>query len=154
MFELVEMPKKKIARTNAGEKRDLAIIEDRLHGATYRDLAKKYGISNASISYVLNKTEVKEILNDALNHLASFAPLLVKNYRDLLDSNNENIKYKATESLAKVLGFMPSNAPSQINNLYIQQNIGTISETMQDLISKIGQPSEFVDAEFEEVLKW
>ncbi len=152
MFELVETTGKKIARTNKLEERNLAIVNDRLSGATFRELAKKYNISNASISYVLNKDEVKAILNDALNHLASFAPLLVKNYRDLLESSNENIKFKATESLASVLGLKPSNVPSQINNMYIQQNVGVISESMQELINKIGAPVEFVDAEFEELI--
>ena len=152
MFEMVETTDKKLGRSNDQAERNLTIIEDRLTGATYRDLASKYGISNASISYILNKNEVKEILNSALNHLASFAPLLVKNYRELLESDNDNIKFKATESLASVLGLKPSNVPSQINNMYIQQNVGVISETMQDLISKIGQPVEFVDAEFDEIL--
>ena len=152
-FELVETKQRKLGRTDKTAKRNELIVKDRLLGATYRDLTKKYGISNASISYVLSKDEVQEVLADALNHLASFAPIVVKNYRELLNSDKESIQLKATEALASILGFKPSNSPSQINNLYIQQhNMNMITDNMRELINNLSTQSDVIDAEFQEII--
>lgn len=137
--------------------RNVAIAKDRMLGATYKELSKKYGIKDSSISYALNRDEIKDVMNMALNHLATFAPIVVKNYRDLLESKNENIRLKATTNLAQILGIQPSHTPSQINNLYIQQNnINGISDTMREVIKRISigynSENDVIDAEFQELI--
>ena len=152
-FKLVDLTPKKSLTLSKKPKRDLAMVQDRLEGATYKELAKRYGIANASVSYILNKTEMKAILQDTLNHLASFAPIVVRNYRLLLNSDKESIRLKATDNLAKILGLTPSHAPSQINNLYIQQNnLGMISDSMKEFISKMAGQDDFIDAEFSAII--
>ena len=153
VFEVADLSPKKALTLSKKPKRDLAMVQDRLEGATYKELAKRYGIANASVSYILNKDEMKQILHDTLNHLASFAPIVVRNYRELLNSNKESIRLKATDNLAKILGLTPSHAPSQINNLYIQQNnLGIISDSMKSFINKMTGQDDFIDAEFTAII--
>ncbi len=134
-------------------KRNIGIAFDKLNGMTYRELSKKYGIKDASISYALNKAEIKDCIETALNHLVSFAPIVVRNYRQLLESKNENTKLKATMALSQILGLTPSHTTSQVHNLYIQQNnINQISDGMRSIIGKLSGKQDFVDAEFEDIL--
>ena len=153
MFELVKNKQIKKPRQPNTFKRDMSIAKDHIEkGMVYKDLAAKYGVSTATISYILNRDEVRDVVNTALTHLASFSPIVVRNYEQLLNSKSESIRWKATEGLAKLIGLYPSHTPSQINMLYVQQgNISGISEAMQELITKIGDKQDFIDAEFEEI---
>jgi len=134
-------------------KRDAEIVEARLNGATYDDLARRYEISNSSISRILNKREVKDVLDTALNHLVSFAPIVVRNYRTLLESKDARVRQKATDAMAKILGLTPSHTPAQINALFVQNNSTTIiSDKMREIIDQISGNHDFVDAEFTAIL--
>jgi len=95
-------------------KRDAEIVEARLNGATYDDLARRYEISNSSISHILNKREVKDVLDTALNHLVSFAPIVVRNYRTLLESKDARVRQKATDAMAKILGLHLHTHPRRL----------------------------------------
>lgn len=156
-FNLVSSDIAQLQRLGKKGERNLNIAKDRMQGATFRELSKKYGISDASVSYVLSKDEIRDVLDTALNHLASFSPIVVKNYRELLNSKSENIRLKATQALAEILGIKPGANPSVINNLYLQQNnIIGISDTMREVIrgiSGVGRAdADVIDAEFAEIL--
>ena len=133
-------------------KRNKDIAVDHLSGATYKDLCAKYDVSNASISRILNSREVQDVLNTALNHLASFAPLVVRNYRLLLDSDKPSIRFKATQALAEILGMRPSHAPAQVSIQFNQTNNTVISDQMREIITGISGNTDFVDAEFEAII--
>ena len=133
--------------------RNSKIVADHLSGATYKELCARYEVSNASISRILSKAEVKDVLDSTLNHLASFAPLIVRNYRALLNSDKPSIRLKATDALAKILGITPTHAPSQINALFVQNNATTIiSDQMREIIDKCSGNSDFIDAEFSAII--
>ena len=57
--------------------RNADLVKDHISGATYEQMRAKYDVSNASISRILSKDEVQDLINTALNHLATFAPLIV-----------------------------------------------------------------------------
>jgi len=159
-FQLVDIGRKKRVQKVSDVKMDLAMVHDALMGSTYADLAQKYGISNASVSYRLNKAEVREVIEDALNHLATFAPIVVKNYRDLLASKSEAMRFKATQALADILGLRPAANQSQINVLYLNQaDAAGISDAMRSILQQINtgkditpRDSDVIDAEFTEIL--
>lgn len=156
-FNLVGANISELNRLGKKAERDLSVVKDKLQGATYRELSKKYGISDSSITYILSKDEIRDVLDTALNHLASFSPIVVKNYRELLNSKSENIRLKATQALAEILGIKPGANPGVINNLYLQQNnIIGISDTMREVmrgISGVGRAdADVIDAEFAEIL--
>ena len=123
-----------------------------VEGKTYRELAAAYEISNASVGRILNKAEVRDVLDTALNHLVSFAPVVVRNYRRLLDSKNEGIVLKATEALAKILGVSPTHTPSNVNIMFNQSNTTIISNQMREIIDGISGNRDFIDAEFTAIL--
>lgn len=157
MNELNQDDINKIIEYNPKTARNISIYQDRLKGKTYNEIAKKYGISNSSVSYILNKGEIQDLITSALNHLASFAPIIVKNYRDLLNSQDEKIRLKATHTLAQIIGIAPSNKASHIQNLYVtQNNITGISDTMRSIIKGISidqtGDNDIIDAEFEDIL--
>jgi len=137
---------------NSKAKRNLKIAKDHLNGATYRDLMQKYDISNASISRILNKDEIKDVLDTALNHLVTFAPLIVRNYRMLLNSDKPSIRLKATEALAKILGISSTHAGTQINMMFNQNNTTIVSDKMRDIIDKLSGNDSFIDAEFTSII--
>ena len=132
--------------------RNADLVRDHISGATYEEMRAKYDVSNASISRILSKPEVQDLVNTALNHLATFAPLIVRNYRALLDHADGRIKLAATEALAKILGITPTHAPSQITLQFNQTNTTIISDQMRDIIDSISGNRDFVDAEFTAIL--
>ena len=145
---------KDIVKTDASKmQRNLMIAKDHISGMTYNQLAKKYDIHNATVSRILNKDEIREVLNEALNHLVTFAPIVVKNFRDMLQSDNKQIQQKATFELSKMLGLSPSHTPTQINLLFNQTNNNVIlSDTMRDILTKINGNDDFIDAEFSAII--
>jgi len=165
-FQPVDISRKNKPVKLSAYRRDLELARDLLAGSTYAELARRYGISNATISYRLNKPEIKEVIEDALNHLASFAPIVVKNYRDLLSSNSESIRLKATQALADILGLRPSAQQSQVNVLYVNQSEAAgISDAMRNILQQIDKKArraiadeaapvqpDILDAEFYEVI--
>lgn len=133
--------------------RNADLVKDHISGATYEEMRAKYDVSNASISRILSKVEVQDLINTALNHLATFAPLIVRNYRTLLNSDSEKIKLAATQALAEILGVRPTHNQSQITLQFnTQHNTTIISDQMREIIDKISGNTEFVDAEFESIL--
>jgi len=143
-----------VVKTHASKAvRNAEIVQAHVvEGKTYRELAAAYEISNASVGRILNKAEVKDVLDTALNHLVSFAPLVVRNYRMLLNSENAGIRLKATEALAKILGVSPTHTPSNVNIMFNQSNTTIISDQMRDIIDGISGNRDFVDAEFTAIL--
>ena len=97
--------------------RNLTIAQRRLEGATYLELAKEFGISKTRIGQILNDEEIKEVLKEGVRQMVRLVPRAVDNYQELLGSDNEAIKLKASKDLLKMTGY----APSISQPIYIQQ---------------------------------
>ena len=134
-------------------KRDLQIANDRMQGLTFRELSRKYNVSNSTISRILSKQEIQDVISDSLNHLVTFAPIIVKTYRDLLNSDNDAVRLKCAAELSKIIGISPSHAPSQINILFNQSNNNIIvSDKMREIVNKLAGNDDFIDAEFSAII--
>lgn len=104
-----------LERTN----RNRTMAEDRLHGYTYSELSKKYGLAKSTIYSALNNEQIKEIIEVGQREMVSMAPIAVDNYRQLLRSEDEKIRLQASKEVLQTAGIVQSHTPSAI---YMQVN--------------------------------
>ena len=109
-------------------KRNVALANDRIQGKTYREIAKAHGISSAQVSRVLNRKEIKDVVDQGMVEMISRVPKGIKVVDQALNDyeNNPAIAFKAGEFVLKTATIAPSNVENQtINNIVnVQNNIG------------------------------
>ena len=117
--------------------RDESIALGRLTGKTYAELAKHHGISEATVSRVLNDEEVKEVIETGAKLYAGMIPKAISNYESLLDSKDEKIKHSASKDVLTATGIQPSHAQSiVIQNSFNRQSVELTPEVLSLLQSR------------------
>jgi hypothetical protein len=118
--------------------RDKSIVEDRIEGQTYAELSEKYKIKRSNLSRILNKPELKELIDIGTQQVISLTPLAIKVHYDLMvDKDNKALGLKAAETVLKTSAIVPSNTVNQtINNIYKQTN-NLITDKTVNLVKKI-----------------
>ena len=117
--------------------RDRTITEDRLAGATYRQLAKKHNLSYPYIGTVLKQSEMKDILETGAQQMITLVPKALDNYRLLLDSDDQNIKLKASQDVCKTTGIAPTHAQSvYIERLTLNQQVNYLAPEITATIAR------------------
>ena len=106
-------------------------------GDTYRDLARKFGVSAMSICRVLNRNEIRDILTTGIQQQISLIPRAIDNYNDLLKSSDESIKLKASQDILKNTGLAPTNAPITMINNILNINTGEVPEPIRAIFAQI-----------------
>ena len=114
-------------------KQAVTIAQDRLRGDSYREIAKKRGVSIATVSRVLNKDEIKDVIDQGLVEMISRVPDAIqcvdKTLRDY--RLNAALAYKASEFILKTATIAPSTVENQtINNIVNVQNNITLSQAV------------------------
>jgi len=155
-----------MSQSKKQQSRDIAIAQERLSGATYKQLATNHGISTTRISQVLSKPAIKDVLESGAQQIISLIPKAIDVYQSLLDKGSDTIKLKASSDILKTTGLAPSHATTQyLTNIYNDYS-GTLSNTMQDVLTHtlstsangnrlpIGHTphTTTIDAEFSEVI--
>jgi len=115
------------------KERDNSIIQDRLDGATYKELSEKHNIKIANLSRILNKTEVKDLLDTGMQQIVALTPLAVKvHYDTMIDKDNPTLALKAAETILKAGSVLPGATNNKfIQNIYTQQNNYVTPDTMK-----------------------
>ena len=119
-------------------KRDEMIAQDRGAGMTYQKLSEKFGLTKSGVQYVLNKPEMKEIIDTGTSQIIALIPKAVDVHLKAME-NKENpaLALKASETILKTGAIVPSNTVNQtINNIYKQTN-NLITDKTVNLVKKI-----------------
>lgn len=131
--------------------RNLNIAQDRLAGLNYHQIAANNGCSIATVSYVLNDKEIKEIVETGIRKQVSLIPLADQVLYDCLtDKDDKQYRFKAAETIYKNTGIAPSHASNTtIMNVLYQDNRTQISADIADLIRYQTDQQDAEEAEFE-----
>jgi hypothetical protein len=107
----------------AKKKRDEAITCDFISGLTYKELEKKYKLSNATISRTLSSEQAKRIIEASYKQRAALLPLALLKEAELMQSDNPLVVRKMVHKLIDDMGIGRAHTPSQIVfNILNQQN--------------------------------
>ena len=123
--------------------RNLNIAQDRLSGLNYHQIAANNKCSIATVSYVLNDKEIKEIVETGIRKQVSLIPLADSVLYDCLtDKDDKQYRFKAAETIYKNTGIAPSHAQSQtIINIFNQNNTIIQDPKLLSMMEKYSQES-------------
>ena len=110
--------------------RDCTIAKKRLEGRSYMQLAKEFGLSKSRIGQILKQEEIKEIIDTGTSQMISLIPLACQVQYEAMTNreNNPALALKASETVLKTGGIIPSNVTNQtVNAVYNIQNNVTLS---------------------------
>ena len=111
-------------------KRNNAIGQDRLKGLTYRKLAEKYSITKGTVSNILNRQEIRDVVDQGLVEVIARVPKAIDTIDKTLNDYKDNaaLAFKASEFVLKTATIAPSNVENQtINNIVNVQNNITLN---------------------------
>ena len=129
--------------------RNLSIAQDRLAGATYRQLAKDYELSTGMISYILNDAQIKDVIDTGTRELVSRVPLAMNRYDDILSNPDHSDHYKAIKDCLTNTGIFSSASQSVTINNILAVNTGPEPkdiERIRELIN-LRQDQDIIDIE-------
>ena len=104
--------------------RNLAIAEERLKGATEREIAAKFNMSNANAHYILNRDEIKHYIETGTKLLVERIPKAIYHYDKILSDSEHASHYKSIQDLFKATGIFPSHTQNQTINNTLNINAG------------------------------
>ena len=145
--------------------RDQSIGEERLKGATYNELCKKFNLTLGTIHNILHTdTAAKEVLETGTREMIARLPLAIQNYDEFLHKNtspimlrngeplrdengklvlkehnkDKELREKVSTNIIEGIGILGSRTPMHIQNIYID-NRSVLSPGMVQLL---GSPSQ------------
>ena len=118
--------------------RDLTIVNDRLSGMVYREIAKKHGITKGRINQILNDDQIKDILETGTKEITCLVPKAIDNYQTLLQSKDEKIKLAASKDVLKTTRIMDTRTgDNYFTNIFNQTNITALEPEVLDVLHKL-----------------
>ena len=130
----------------ARKRRDFSIIQSYLSGQSQKAIAKIYHVTDRTVSEILSDEQAKKIIDTSYRDMVKLVPLAINNYVEFLQSDKDQVRYKASNDLLKMIGVMPSHAQSVfIQNLNVQNNLVADPEVLALLSKATTAP---VDVEF------
>jgi len=137
-------------------KRDNAIASQRLEGSSYQEIADRMNLGKTSIHRILQDDEIKDVMETAQKKMVDMVPRVIDNYETLLVSEDESMRLKASQDVAKNVGLAPSNARNQFIVNILDQSSNVISpEVLPFLRSMLGSGDinqDAIDIEAESVV--
>jgi DNA-binding transcriptional regulator LsrR (DeoR family) len=115
--------------------RDVAISQLHLSGKSQKEIAAEIGISNATVSRVLSKEHIKELVNKAVEAMILRAPEVVKRLFEHIQEDNASVSMKAISEYNKVIGISQPHASLVIQNMYVDARRQTLSAEMVQVLS-------------------
>jgi hypothetical protein len=131
----------RLVKTGTYQKYDWLALKKKFdaEGGTLRDFCERnklpYTFSSKNFTEI-NKQEEAQNIEQARRHLARFAPKAAQAMGDLVDSEDDNIKLKASTAIVDRVGLNPQAATISIQNVNATQiNIPPMfsSENRDDL---------------------
>jgi hypothetical protein len=117
-----------------------------LAGGTYREIASKHNLSKATIHYILQDDEIKDVIQTGTKEMINMVPKAIDNYKMLLESDDQAIVLKASKDTLQTTGIMPSHTQNQvIYNIFNQSNTVINPEVLNILSNHEQQPIIDVD---------
>ena len=139
-------PRKGIGKTSAMNltenqpakiQRNATIIQERLSGATYDEIAANHGIDKSTVSRVLSRDDIQDILQTGLQKQIALIPKAIDVLqKELADPFDGKARRWAVDTILKNTGLAPSGAPVTM----IQNILNVQAETpkiIQDLFDAV-----------------
>ena len=129
--------------------RNLTMVEDRIKGMTCREIGKKHDLSYGQAANILRSKDIKPLIDKTFKDLVSLgSDNIHNNYADLIKSDNESIKLKATQDLVDLMG-MKGDRTSPVLNQFIQINqVNAIDQALSTAYhSAFGDMDSTIDVE-------
>lgn len=136
-------------------KRDLTIVQERLSGLTYRELAENHDLSKAAIHLILNRDEIKEIVEQGTNEMVCLIPRAIDNLVKYLDPafKDKKIQWDASKTVLQNTGILASHTGG---NTYIQNIFNSNALPSNEEVTRftelvqLRQDTDIQDAEYTE----
>ena len=113
------------------------IIARHVAGISNREIAKEEGIDRDTVSRVLARDEVVEMMNEYRLQLLALVPQAIAAYKQLLSSKDEKVRAAAATKILEGLLIIPKDGvfpeqttPAQDNDQRRQLILGQIAEMM------------------------
>lgn len=136
--------------------RDNKMVQARLQGRTYTELAQQFGVSTSRVGQVLTKEEIKTLLDGGTAEMIGLIPKAcdvqdkAMSIKDDL-GNPTALAVKASENALKIAAIMPSNTTNQtITQIYNIQNNITLSAGVAKALSQslTSRDPDVIDGEY------
>ncbi|MCP4262801.1 MAG: hypothetical protein GY774_35630 [Planctomycetes bacterium] len=121
------------------QQRNAAIVNDYLAGLNYKQLAKKYKLSNNTIFPVLNDKQVLKLREQEFRKRCTLLPLASEIELDLLLTGKEETKLKIIHKLQDDIGIGSSRTSHSVAINIFNQTVNQISTFMLDIVDTYGQ---------------
>ena len=156
MPKLLEAPPPNTNGNPAKIARNYSIVQARLQGKSYKDIAAEHNISFKQVGNILNDDkELRAILETGARELISLVPSATANYYDLLKSANEKVKLEASRDVLDITGIRGKHTENPIINQYLQINVQggvdpSLSQAFSQCFGELEADTEVIEAEFNE----
>ncbi len=128
--------------------RDLQVVAEHISGKSQPTIASEMGLSPARVCQLLSKDAAKALIEQAIHHNISHLDDAVKVHDALLQSEDEQIRLKATQLRYQVTGVTPSHAQSiAIQQIFIGQNQVISADLASVLHDLLGSKHSLLDTQ-------
>lgn len=139
------------------------VVRELAAGESQQAIAERNGVTQPTLCKFANKAEIKTMVEAEQRRLAECVPDAVQNFieivREMPEIPKEEVRRRelsldASKDVLKSFGLLPSPVQSQIN-IYQDNRTQILSPQIAELLSRLFQPGEAVDApaqEMEEII--
>ena len=116
--------------------RNYSIVQSRLQGKTYQQIADEHGLKDrSSICHILKDEQLRDIIESGTKQMIAAVPLAIDNIYKMLQDVKSPHHYKATRDSLQMAGIIPSHTTSTvINNLFVVNNQVNLSPDVSALL--------------------
>jgi hypothetical protein len=118
------------ARTKA---RDLEIVKERVAGKGITEIGKKVGLTSGGVSKVLNRDDIRRMLEREYLKMASAVPVATENIINAAESfgtdqepDDKKISWEANKLIAQAHGIIPTSSQSVVHQTFINNQVNQV----------------------------
>lgn len=118
------------ARTRA---RDIGIVKERVAGKSVSEIAKGVGLTVGGVSKVLNRDDIRKMLEREYLRLANAVPEVTENiinsaksFSKEQESDDKKISWEANKLIAQAHGLLPTSSQSVVHQTFINNQVNQI----------------------------
>ena len=129
-FKNERITKAKRARTKV---RDMGIVKDRVAGKKVSEIAREVGLTPAGVSKVLNRDDIRKMLEREYLKLANAVPEVTEKiigaaseFSKDQESDDKKISWEANKLIAQAHGLLPTSSQSVVHQTFINNQVNQI----------------------------